>query len=290
MNKTGLGRGLSSLISTNVAVKLSGSKGAEVVLASINKVMANRYQPRKSMNSEAIKELADSIKVHGLLQPLVVTASGNDAYELISGHRRLEASKMAGLKTVPVLVRSADNLLRLELAIIENIQRENLNAIDEAVAYQKLIDEFDLKQEEVAVKTGKSRAAIANALRLLALPLEIQKGVIDGKISAGHARAILAVANSEKRRAFYELILKNSFSVRQAEEKAKEIQVKSHIRRISAANRNADELVIGVKKTLEEVLGTRVNISTVNGKTGKITIDFCSREELASIADKIEKK
>lgn len=288
MNKSGLGRGLSSLISTNAA-KTLGNKDSEILLAPVNKISPNRFQPRKSMDPKTIGELADSIKVHGMLQPLVVThGSSPESYELISGHRRLEASKIAGLKTVPVIVRSADNLLRLELAIIENIQRDNLNSVDEAGAYQRLIDEFDLTQEEVARKTGKSRAAISNMLRLLGLPLEIQKGIVDGKISAGHARAILSVSNPEKQRALYDLILKNELSVRQVEEKVREIQVKSHTRQIkSFANKVFDETVAEIKKSLEEALGTKVNISTVNGKSGKIAIDFYSREELRSIADKI---
>lgn len=277
------------MISTNVAAKSPVDKNLEILLVPVNKIAANRYQPRRSINEESVKELAASIKVHGILQPLVVTAGDGDAYELISGHRRLEAAKIAGLSAVPAILRSADNLLKLELAIIENVQRENLNAIEEAAAYQRLAEEFDLTQEEVARKTGKSRAAISNALRLLSLPLEIQKGVMDGKISAGHARAILAVTNPEKQRALYDLIIKNSFSVRQAEEKVKEIQVKSHTRQINPAGAGADEFIIGIKKALEEALGTRVGITSANGKTGKITIDFYSREELLSIANKIAK-
>jgi len=290
MNKTGLGRGLSSLIATNVATKSPADKSLEILLISVNKITANRYQPRKSIDAESVKELAASIKVHGILQPIVVTAGEGDTYELISGHRRLEASKIAGLNVVPAIVRSADNLLKLELAIIENVQRENLNAIEEASAYQRLVEEFDLTQEEISKKTGKSRAAVSNALRLLSLPLEIQKGVIEGKISAGHARAILAITNPEKQRALYGLIIKNAFSVRQAEEKVREIQVKSHTRQINSANAGADEFITGIKKTLEEALGTRVGITSINGKSGKITIDFYSKEELSSIVDKVNRR
>lgn len=285
MNKSGLGRGLSSLITTNV--KTPADKDTSVVLLDIEKISPNRYQPRKSMNPEQLKELSDSIRVHGVLQPIVVSPSAGDVYELISGHRRLEATKMAGLKTIPAIVRTADNLLRLELAIIENIQRENLNSVDEAFAYQRLLDEFDLTQEEVARKTGKSRAAVSNSLRLLALPLEIQRGIVDGKITAGHARAILSLTNPEKQRALYDLILKGELSVRKAEEKVREIQVRPHTRKINATPASSDAGIVEIKKALEEALGTKVDITTLNGKNGKVVINFYSREELSSLSGKI---
>ncbi|HLM84331.1 MAG TPA: ParB/RepB/Spo0J family partition protein, partial [Candidatus Bathyarchaeia archaeon] len=251
---------------------------------STEKIASNPQQPRHTFDEKELQELSDSIKEHGVIQPLVVVKIAPDQYELIAGERRLKASKMAGLKMVPVIVReNSGEREKLELAIVENVQRHDLNAIEESRAYKKLIEEFDLTQEEVAVKVGKSRSAVANKVRLLALPVEIQRALQDGKITEGHARSILAIENSEKQRALFELILKDNLTVRQAEEKVKEVTVGTHTRRLGSMG------VSPFKEEEEKIaasLGTKVAIKK-SGDGGKILIDFYSREELDGILDKI---
>lgn len=305
----GLGRGLSSLIpnkqpdesnptdqnNANVAaVEPASDRAASapakndesirgdkfVIEIDVNQIEANPMQPRHQFDEEKLESLAQSIKIHGIIQPLIVTKKGSH-YELIAGERRFQASKKIGLKKVPVIIREADELQKLELAIIENIQRHDLNAIEEGKAYQKLSDEFQMTQEEVAAKMGKNRSVVANKMRLLTLPIEVQKGLIDGKITEGHAKAILSLPNPEKQRAMYELILVNNLTVRQVEEKAKETSVRSHERRSSA-----DPQTKALENALVEALGTKVKISK-SGDKGKIVIEYYSQEDLDSLLGKI---
>ena len=192
----------------------------------IEKVASNPQQPRHNFDEKELQDLANSIKEHGVIQPLVVAKIAPDQYELIAEERRLKASKLAGLKMVPVIVREeSGEREKLELALVENIQRHDLDVLEEARAYKKLIEEFDLTQEDVADKVGKSRSAVANKVRLLGLPIEIQRALTEGKISEGHARSILAIENPEKQRALFEMILKDNLTVRQTEEKVKEVTV-----------------------------------------------------------------
>lgn len=251
-----------------------------VIEIDVAQIVANPMQPRHQFDEEKLDNLAESIRVHGIIQPLIVTKKGN-LYELIAGERRFQASKKIGLKKVPVIIREADELQKLELAIIENIQRHDLNAIEEAKAYQKLADDFQMTQEEVAAKMGKSRSLVANKTRLLTLPVEVQKGLIEGKITEGHAKAILSLSNPEKQRAMYELILSNNLTVRQVEEKAKETSVRSHERKSSK-----DPQMKALENTLVEKLGTKVKISKA-GDGGKIVIEFYSQEDLDSLLGKI---
>lgn len=298
-NNYGLGRGLSSLIPNkkitqpqNVnyfqgnaaknedagvasAAKTSGVQEIEIV-----RISPNPHQPRLKFDEEKMGELAASIKEHGIIQPLVVTKS-DGGYEIIAGERRFQAAKLAGLRTVPAIVREATEQQKLELAIIENIQRHDLNPIEEAKSYLKLGQEFDLNQDEIAKKVGKSRSAIANKERLLKLPVEIQKALIEQKITEGHAKAILAIDNPEKQRALFEMILKSNLTVRQTEDKTKEISVKTHKRVISV-----DPEVKRIEDMLAGTLGTKVKISKA-GSGGKIMIDFYSKEELNNILGKI---
>ncbi len=299
----GLGRGLASLIppkskiskpqddfnyfGAKVNPEESGKKdplllteGQKVEEVEIFKIMANPHQPRKDFNAEKLQELADSIKKNGIIQPILVTARGGQL-EVIAGERRLKAAKLAGLTKVPVLIREADEQQKLELAIIENIQRHDLNPIEEADSYQKLSQEFGLSQEEVAEKVGKSRSAVANKLRLLQLPAEIQRALQEEKITEGHAKAILAITDPEKQRALFELILKNNLTVRQVESKTKEISVRKHKRLI-----NVDPEVKEVEDKLTNVLGTKVKLQK-SGQGGKIVIEYYSPEELKSILEKI---
>lgn len=249
----------------------------------IEKIASNPQQPRHNFDEKELADLSASIKAHGVIQPLVVVKIAPEQYELIAGERRLKASKMAGLNMVPVIVREdSGEREKLELALVENIQRHDLNVLEEARAYKKLIEEFDLTQEEVADKVGKSRSAVANKVRLLALPVEIQRALQDGKITEGHARSILAIENTEKQRALFEMILKENMTVRQAEEKVKEVTVGTHMRRFGSTVSpfQAEE------EKMAASLGTKVTIKK-SGNGGKILIDFYSKEELDNITSKI---
>ncbi len=243
-------------------------------------IIPNPHQPRLNFDEIKLQELSDSIKEHGIIQPIVVSRSGNQ-YEIIAGERRFQAAKLAGLSSVPVIVREVTEQEKLELAIIENIQRHDLNPVEEAKSYKSLLENFDLSQEEIAKKLGKSRSAVANKLRLLTLPIEIQKALMEGRITEGHAKAILALDNPEKQRALFELILKNSLTVRQTESKAGEISVKQHKRAI-----NIDPEMKNLEDQLSQSLNTKVKLSK-SGKGGKIIIEFYSPEELGNISDKI---
>ena len=287
MKKTSLGTGLSSLIPNKLnkenntpLQKESFANSDRVIRIPIGNIVPNPRQPRKYFAEENLKELAESIKEHGVIQPIIVTKV-NDKYELIAGERRLQASKLAKMSEISAIVRLATSQQKLELALVENIQRHNLNAIEEAKAYQELHNEFNLTQEEIAKKTGKSRSAIANIIRLLELPVEIQRGVIEEKITEGHARAILGLENPEKQRALYELILKNNLTVRAVEDKVKEITVHTHKRKVS---KQTDPYIQDLEDGIQEKLGTKIKIKK-QGTTGKITIDFFSEEEFKRIIE-----
>ena len=291
----GLGRGLSSLIPnkqpeteskqavddfSRPAVSDDSIRGDKYVIEiDIAQIVPNPHQPRHQFDDEKLDSLAQSIKMHGIIQPLIVTKNGNQ-YELIAGERRFQASKRLGIKKVPVIIRDASELEKLELAIIENIQRHDLNAIEEGKAYHKLAEEFQMSQEEVAVKMGKSRSLVANKVRLLGLPIEIQKGLIEGKITEGHAKAILSLDNSEKQRALYELILKSNLTVRQVEEKAKEVSVKSYNR-----SKSIDPEIKKLEEELVDRLGTKVRVNK-SGDGGRIVIEYYSQEDLDSLIEK----
>lgn len=244
-------------------------------------VMPNALQPRIKFDEEKLKELAASIKEHGIIQPITVCKNGNN-FEIIAGERRFEAAKLAGLKKVPVIVRQVNDQQKLELAIIENIQRHDLNAIEEAKAYKKLMDDFEMEQEEIAAKVGKSRSVVANKLRLLNLPFDIQIGLIGEKITEGHAKAILAITDPEKQRALYDLIVKNNLTVRQTENKTKEVTVKTHKRNVAI-----DPETKEIEDELSGKLGTKVKLQK-SGGGGKIIIEYYSKEELDAILEKIK--
>jgi len=287
MAKTSLGTGLSSLIpnklnkENNIPLQKGGfTNSDEVIKIPIENIVPNPRQPRKYFAEENLKELAESIKEHGVIQPIIVTKA-DGKYELIAGERRLQASKLAKMSEVPAIVRLATSQQKLELALVENIQRHNLNAIEEAKAYQELHSEFNLTQEEIAKRTGKSRSAIANIIRLLELPVEIQRGIIEGKITEGHARAILGLENPEKQRALYELILKNNLTVRATEDKVREVTVHTHKRKVS---KQVDPYLQDLEDNIQQKLGTKIKIKK-RGTTGKITIDFYSEEEFEKIVE-----
>ncbi len=287
MTKTSLGTGLSSLIpnklnkENNTPLQRGGFANLDgVIKIPIKNIVPNPKQPRKYFAEKNLKELAASIKEHGVIQPVIVTRT-NGKYELIAGERRLQASKLAKMSEIPAIVRLATSQQKLELALIENIQRHNLNAIEEAKGYQELRSEFNLTQEEIAKRTGKNRSTIANTIRLLELPVEIQRGVIEEKITEGHARAILGLENLEKQRALYELILKNNLTVRAVEDKVKEITVHTHQRKTS---KQADPYIQDLEDNIQQKLGTKVKIKK-RGAAGKITIDFYSEEEFKKVVE-----
>lgn len=272
----GLGRGLDSLIPIgNEETKDTGAPTNELKIALLK---PNPHQPRRDFDEAMLKELADSVREHGVIQPLVVSKEGKD-FILVAGERRLRAAKLAGLDTVPVILRSTKEQQKLELALIENLQRTDLNVLEEASSYKKLIDEFNLTQDDVARRVGKSRSAVANALRLLSLPVEVKKGLREGLITEGHARVILSLPTLEKQLAFYDSIIKGKLNVRQAEAKAKTSR-ESRVASLSIELKN-------IENDLRNIMGTKVKIQK-KGAGGKIIIEYYSDEELERIVKKIK--
>ncbi len=254
---------------------------AQIQEIEVSKIVPNPFQPRTVFKQEALQELADSIKEHGVIQPLVVTKTAV-GYEIVVGERRFRASQLAGLVKVPAIVKEAMvDQTKLEVALIENIQRQELNAIEEAQAYDRLMKTFNLTQEQVAKKVGKSRPAIANTVRLLNLPAEIQRGVIEGKIMEGHARALLGLIDQEKMLLMYKVVQEQGLNVRQVEAKVREITVK---RQMDAAA--PDPKLMALETELRGKLGTQVKIQR-QGRGGKITIEFFSDEELDDLIDRM---
>lgn len=284
-----LGRGLSALLSdTPETENLETSAGApssgvnEILLTEIQ---VNPFQPRKHFEEVALKELADSIKVHGIIQPLTVRMLSRNQYQLISGERRFQAAKMAGLKAVPAYVRSADDQQMLEMALIENIQRENLNPIEIAVSYQRLISEINLKQEELGDRVGKNRSTVTNYLRLLKLPPDIQIAVRDNKISMGHARAIINVENPDTQLYIFKKTINEDLSVRKVEELVRQLMnskepSKGEANPVTGPSREIKQL----QSTLSTHFGTKVNVKS-DGKKGEIKIPFFSVEDLNRILE-----
>lgn len=281
-NNQGLGRGLSSLIPSRKGeaspiVELLDNE--RILKIKTENIEANPMQPRGRIDHGALEDLINSIKEHGILQPLIVSRSGS-GYTLIAGERRLRSAKILGLKTVPAIVRDTSRQEKLEIALVENLQRKNLNAIEEAMAYKKLVDEFNLNQDSVAKRVGKSRETVSNTLRLLSLPLEIQKSILEEKISEGHAKAILSLPSEKQQLKLLNNILKSNLSVRKTEDASRQIK-KSRFQ--------AQEPDIMEKEDLlRENLGTRVKIDK-KGSRGKITIEFYSEAELNQIINNIIK-
>lgn len=276
-----LGRGLDALIPISKeeekVQKVSVDTGSEGELK-ISDIKPNPHQPRKNFDEEGIKELSNSIKEHGIIQPLIVSKE-KDEYILIAGERRLRAAKLAGFTSVSVILRTTREQEKLELSLIENVQRIDLNVLEEAASYKKLIDEFNLTQDEVAKKVGKSRSTVANMLRLLTLPIEVKKGLREGRITEGHARTILSKNTIEEQILLYNNIVEGKMNVRQAEVKSKE------------KNNPKDNKINLELKSFEEALirsiGSKVKIQK-KGAGGKIVIEYYSDEELERIVKKIK--
>lgn len=279
-----LGKGLSSLIPQQKGKAVGHTETGDadrIWHIPLSEIVPNAEQPRKTFSHAELEDLVASIKEHGIMQPVVVTEKADGGYELIAGERRLRASQIAGLATVPAIVRMATGQEKLELALIENIQRQNLNPIEEAFAYRRLMDEFGLTQEDVAKKVGKSRPLVANMVRLLDLPEEIQKALMDGALSMGKARAILSLKDErDQMRVFAEMTGRQA-SVRDVERAVAgrgEASRKGSVRR--------DPNVSAQEKLLEERLGSRVTI-TKRGEKGKIVIEFFSGEELRRLMSEL---
>jgi len=281
----GLGRGLGALIPES-ADQASGDRFASTV--PLGRIRPNPNQPRKDFDQAALKELADSISVHGVIQPIIAEDDGSGGYVIIAGERRWRASQMAGLREVPVIVRKVSEPERLEMALIENIQREDLNPLEEAHAYKALMELSGAAQDEIAKKVGKDRSTVANAIRLLKLPAECQEGLRDGSLSAGHARALLSVVNPADQAVLRKRIVEDGLSVRQAEEEARELNAgkraagKASAKKTPAKRKPVD--IADVEQRLIARLGTKVSISG-GAKKGKIVIEYYSSEDLDRVLE-----
>ena len=275
-----LGRGLGSLLNVSEK-KVEESIFDEI---RINKIEINKDQPRKSFNEEKIKELSLSIKQHGIIQPITVRRIDNDKFQLISGERRFRASKLIGNKTIPAFIRDTDDKNLLELALIENIQRENLNSIEIAISYKKLIDELKINQEKLGARVGKDRTTINNYLRLLKLPPTIQKGLKDNKIQMGHARSLIAIETSELQLKIYQLILVNKLSVRKTEELVRNLnKQKRSIPKEKSRTNNLEK----IESKLSSYFGTKITTQG-DDKSGKIIIPYKSTNDLNRILELLD--
>ncbi len=269
-----LGRGLSALIPKGPESQSQSGLGT----LPVNQIRANPHQPRRNFNPEALAELADSIKANGIIQPLIVNKTEGSEYELIAGERRLQAAKLAGLESVPVVIRSVSEKEQLQLAIVENVQREDLDPIEEALAYQTLADDFSLSHQEVAAIVSRDRATVSNSIRLLKLPFEVRDMVSRGIISPGHARAVLAV-EPELQLAFAQHLVQYRLNVRQAEEKAKSFARDLNKKTLPPADLVQTKILT---QELQSALGLKVKINDRGGK-GKITLSYSNPEELETL-------
>ena len=299
--KRGLGRGLSNLIPTDDTTEDVSPKASkqtktgavtktEVVkkveqTLNINRIEPNKNQPRKEFNEDALQELADSIKQFGIIQPLVVQKQ-DDYYEIIAGERRWRAAKLAGLKEVPVIIKNYTEQERVEIALIENIQREDLNPIEEAMAFKRLLTEFDLKQDELAERVSKSRTAVTNSMRLLKLDERVQQMVVDEKISTGHARALLAVGDKEQQYNLANKIFDEKLSVRETERLMKNLQKEKKDKKDQKAEN--EFIYKGIEEKIKMILGTKVTVNHKKNNKGRIEIEYYSNEELERIIELLE--
>lgn len=287
MAKHGLGRGVDSLFATNPGKIEKKEGGEEAKLLKISLIQANPSQPRKRFSDEELKELSESIKQFGVIQPLLVKKQG-PIYEIIAGERRFRAAKLAGLTEVPVLVRSYDEKLSREVSIIENIQREDLNAVEEALAYQSLISEYDLSQEELAERLSKKRTTITNSLRLLKLEEEILNYIREGKLKEGHGRALLAIPEGKKRLALARECVEKKLSVREVEKRSQEQTVQK--KKKKPLSGQLSSIFKDLEEKMRENLGTKVKIIPKNENKGKLEIEYYSQEDLERIYVLLEGK
>ncbi len=256
-----------------------------VVEVPVDSIVPNPHQPRREFNHEKLQELAQSIKEHGIIQPLVVSFSEEGQHELIAGERRLRAAREAGLRQVPVVLKDVDEQKKVEWALIENVQREDLNPMEEAWAYHKMQDIFSFSQAEVASRVGKSRSAVANTMRLLDLPKKVQRILSEGDITEGHARAILSLEGEEKRLSLLDLIVREGLTVREAEKRAESLKRPSQLRKKPEVNLETQEK----EEELSSILGSRVRIKKKSRGGGQVVIECYSKNSLEEILDKLER-
>ena len=295
VKRNGLGKGLDSLIPNksdkpNVQSEKKEKKAENVkeetgeIMVKINQVEPNRDQPRKDFDEDSLMELADSIKQFGILQPLIVKKK-KDYYEIIAGERRWRAAKIAGIKEVPIIVKEYTDQEIVEISLIENIQRENLNPIEEAMAFKRLLEEFNLKQDEVAERVSKSRTAVTNSMRLLKLSKKVQQMIIDDMISTGHARALLAIDDEEQQYILANKIFDEKLSVRETEKLVKAL--KNPKKEVKKQKLEHTFVYDNIEEQLKNIIGTKVSVNPkANGK-GRIEIEYYSEEELERIYDLI---
>ena len=295
---TGLGRGLGALLQDSEKVNTTRSNAriaaatAEVVgsmnMLDIGMIEANPYQPRTSFDQEALQELADSIRVQGIIQPITVRQTGDDSYQLISGERRLQASRSIGMTSIPAYVRTANDQQMLEMALIENIQRENLNSIEIALSYQRLILECNLKQDELGIRVGKNRTTVNNYIRLLKLPPVIQAALRDNKISMGHARAIITINSDMSQLKIFNKIIEEGWSVRKVEEEVRKLGMMSSISFEPKKPVTMNQEIKSLQFQLSSFFGAKVSVKSDNFHKGEIKIPFTSQDELKKILETLK--
>lgn len=287
--KKGLGKGLDSLIVNKIDHSSNNEVAVENVshetIININKIEPNKDQPRTHFNEDALHELADSIKQHGIIQPLIVHKV-DDRYEIIAGERRWRAARIAGLKELPVIIKNYTNQQVLEIALIENIQREDLNAIEEALAYERLVKEFNLKQDEVAERVGKSRVAVTNSMRLMKLDKRVQQMVIDDMISGGHARALLGITDPDTQLAVATKVFDEKLSVRETEKLVKNLSKLKADKEV-AITKEDNFIYRDLEDKLKNIFGSKVEIQRGAKNNGKIQIEYYSQDDLDRIIDLI---
>jgi ParB family chromosome partitioning protein len=294
LKKRAMGRGLEALLSDNrtVLTEEGVSKELEELrhlatqfsLIPVEKIEVNPFQPRSNFDVEALKELAESIKVQGIIQPITVRQLDEDTFQLISGERRLKASKMAGLTEIPAYIRAGNDQQMLEMALIENIQREELNPIEVALSYQRLIAECNLKQEELGDRVGKKRSTVNNYLRLLKLPPDIQAGLRDGKVSMGHARALINIDSVDIQLSIYKRIIEEDLSVRKVEDLVRDLTDREE-KKTNPQKKLTDYALLQIQSKLASRFGTKVQIKKDADNKGEIKIPFVSEEDLNRILE-----
>ena len=307
--RTGLGKGLGAIFGDEVmesaaeeqeAKHQAKSKSAQEqekkeeendigkeLMVKVTAIEPNREQPRKDFNEEAMEELAESMKVYGVLQPLLVQKKG-DYYEIIAGERRWRAAKLAGLKEVPVVIREYTKQQTMEIALIENVQREDLNPIEEAKAYQRLIQEFELKQEEIAARVGKNRVTITNSMRLLKLDERVQDLLVQNQITGGHARALLSVEDGQLQYELAGKIIAENLSVRETEKLVKSLSKKKNPKEKKVEDESLTLIFRDLEERMKSAMGTKVSINRKDKNKGRVEIEYYSESELERIVELIE--
>lgn len=286
----GLGKGLDSLIPVAVPKTEPAEKEAnkedntQGIYVKITKVEPNREQPRKNFDEDALQELADSIKQYGIVEPLIVQ-DRKTYYEIIAGERRWRAAKLAGLKEVPVIIRNYTEQEIVEISLIENIQREDLNPIEEAQAYRRLLTEFNLKQDEVAERVSKSRTAVTNSMRLLKLCNEVQQMIIDDMITTGHARALITIEDPEQQYTIAQKVFDEKLSVRDVEKLVKNLNKPEKVKKEVVADKALEAVYQDLEEKLKQSLGTKVSIASKGDGSGRLEIEFYTHDDLEKITD-----